>query len=460
MLAVSQSQKMLRRLSLIISLLIGLGFVLVMLFSLNGLPTNALQFQANTQVFPDYLQRSLIVQNYEEQVRKSPNSFLLLRLLAAQYLRRFRERADVGDLIRAEHAARRSLAIQPRNNNEAALLLASTLLSQHRFQEALEVLTETPISTSQEPAIKSLKASILMELGNYEAAGKLLKTFQESLDQPGQSAIQVRYLELTGHLNQAQQRLGSILQKVDSFYSNPAETRAWFHVRAGDLAFATGNLRQAEQHYQGALKLFPDYVAAFTGLARLYAAQHRWQKVLAMTNEAINRIPLVETLAYRVDAQRALGDLAGASETEALIETVARLSQVQGIYDRALAIYYIDHGIHLPEALEIARHELNQRKDIYAEDTLAWAAAANGEWQEAWQAIQRAARYGTEDALMQFHYGMIALHCGDRQEAETHLKQAIHLNPKFHHRYAFEAQQTLAKLSTGRFAPKLLAQSL
>jgi tetratricopeptide (TPR) repeat protein len=156
---------------------------------------------------------------------------------------------------------------------------------------------------------------------------------------------------------------------------------------------------------------------------------------------------MVETLGYKADAQRALGDPEGAAATEDLIEVVAHLSKVKGIYDRALAVYYTEHGIHLPEALEIAQREVAVRDDIYASDTLAWAAAANGHWQEAQQAVQRATRYGTEDALLQFHAGMIALHGGNQEEAIKRLTQAVSLNPQFHHKYADEARQVLAKLA-------------
>jgi tetratricopeptide (TPR) repeat protein len=237
------------------------------------------------------------------------------------------------------------------------------------------------------------------------------------------------------------------MQQMDSFYTNPAEIRAWFHVRAGDLAFVAGDFAVSEQRYREALDLFPQDLPAFTGLARLYAAQHRWQEALEAADRGVELVPLVETLGYKADAQRALGDKEGATATEELIGVVARLSKVKGIYDRALAVYYTEHGIHLPEALEIARREVAVRDDIYAEDTLAWAEAANGRWKEAQQAAQRATRYGTEDALLQFHAGTIALHCGNREEAIARLTQALSLNPQFHHKYADEARQVLAELT-------------
>ena len=402
-----------------------------------------LPVQQSQLVFPDYLERSHIISVYEEKVAQSPDSSFFLSLLADQYLRRFREMADIEDVLRAEQAARRSLALQPRNNQVSSMLLASALLSQHQIREALDVINDGQNVAVDNPSIISLKASIQMELGDYEVTHQLLQNLDQEASNSGKNAVLARYLELTGNLASARQILNEAMQEMDSFYTNPAEIRAWFHVRNGDLAFASGDFTLSEQRYREALRLFPRHIAAFTGLARLYAAQHQWQEALNAANQGIELMPLVETLSYKADAQLALGDQEGAAETEDLIGVVAYLSKVKGIYDRALAVYYTEHGTHLPEALEIARSEVAVRDDIYAEDTLAWAAAANGQWQEAERAARRATRYGTEDALVQFHAGMIALHLGNREEAIKRLTQAVNLNPQFHHKYADEARQAI-----------------
>ncbi len=399
-------------------------------------------------VFPDYLQRSKIISTYEAEVRNTPDSFLLLRLLAGQYLKRFRERADVEDLLRAEQASRQALSLQSHRDRASSMILASALLSQHRFGPALQVITEAQTFAPDDPNLTALSASIQMELGHYETTEHLLQTLTQSTENSGHNAIRARYLELTGDLATARDLLNAATEQMDAFYSNSAETRAWFHVRSGDLSFAAGELPLAEQRYQEALNLFPQDTAALTGLARLYTAQHRWQEALDVANRGIEWVPLLETLAYKADAQRALRDADGVMETEGLMEVVAHLSKVQGIYDRALAVYYVDHGIHLPEALEIARREVLVRDDIYAEDTLAWAAAANHRWKEAQQAVQQATRLGTQDALILFHAGMIAKECGDRPTAILHLTQALKLNPQFHHRYADEARQALSNLAS------------
>ena len=449
--------KMVGLVGIIASLLLLIGyFGIPSLMDLSTLLFRDLNDQQTDRVFPDYEQRDAIIHSYEADVREHPDSFFSLRLLSAQYLRRFREKADLEDLRRVEETARRSIELQPQKNTSSELLLASALLSQHRFQEASQVITQAQKSNPDNSRVAALNASIQMELGNYEVAQTLLKlrSDDESIDKiqdenSGQGAVLARYLELTGQLDSARSRLDLAMQDEDRYYTNSAETRAWFHVRSGDLAFATGDFPVAEKRYQEARKLFPADVAALTGLARLYASQHRWKSVLEVANQGINRIPLVETLGYKADAQRALGNPIGAADTEALIDVVAHLSQVKGIYDRALAIYYVEHQIHLPEALTIARQEVRLRDDIYAEDTLAWAAAANGQWQEAETAALKSARYGTEDALLNYHQGVIAQHAGHREVAVMHLQQALHRNAKFHSSYADDARQRLADLKAG-----------
>lgn len=449
--------KMVGLVGIIASLLLLIGyFGIPSLINLSTLSFRDLNDQQTDRVFPDYEQRDAIIHSYEADVREHPDSFFSLRLLSAQYLRRFREKADLEDLRRVEETARRSIELQPQKNTSSELLLASALLSQHRFQEASQVITQAQKSNPDNSRVAALNASIQMELGNYEVAQTLLKlrSDDESIDKiqdenSGQGAVLARYLELTGQLDSARSRLDLAMQDEDRYYTNSAETRAWFHVRSGDLAFATGDFPVAEKRYQEARKLFPADVAALTGLARLYASQHRWKSVLEVANQGINRIPLVETLGYKADAQRALGNPIGAADTEALIDVVAHLSQVKGIYDRALAIYYVEHQIHLPEALTIARQEVQLRDDIYAEDTLAWAAAANGQWQEAETAALRSARYGTEDALLNYHQGVIAQHAGHHEVAVMHLQQALHRNAKFHSSYADDARQRLADLKAG-----------
>src|ERR1700676_1940964 len=87
-------------------------------------------------VLADYAQRDRLVAFYEDAVRRHPDQ-IVTRMLASQYVQRFRETGDAGDLLRGKHAAERSLALQPRFNVGAEMTLASSLVSLHRFRDGL-----------------------------------------------------------------------------------------------------------------------------------------------------------------------------------------------------------------------------------------------------------------------------------------------------------------------------------
>jgi tetratricopeptide (TPR) repeat protein len=394
-------------------------------------------------VTQDYLQRDRLVQFYERAVRRTPGDQIMARMLAGQYLMRFRERGDIGDLRRARIAAQQSLAIQPRMNSGAESELASVALAVHRFRDAqaydADVLRMQPWSAGDVAAL----ASTDMELGEYATAATLLGKQPGPYTDPTWESSIARLDELTGHLSAARVHIARGMQQVDSVIDNPAEARAWFHVRAGELGFESGDGRAAVRDLQDALAIFPNDAKAYNDLARVYGAEHRWPEALAAATHGSDLVPLPETLGYKADAERALGDHEGALETEDLIGAVERIGDTYGINDRAIAVYESEHGEHLDDAVRIARRDLAARDDLFAEDTLAWALAMDGRWTDARTHAEKAVATGIEDSRVQFHAGVIALKTDHLVEARDHLQRALAVNPQFHPMYADEARRLL-----------------
>jgi tetratricopeptide (TPR) repeat protein len=129
------------------------------------------------------------------------------------------------------------------------------------------------------------------------------------------------------------------------------------------------------------------------------------------------------------------------------VEYIGLLSTLNKVlYNRELAYFYADHDIKLPEALELARREVENRQDIYAYDLLAWMLYKNGQPEAAQQAMREALKLGTKDAKLFFHAGMIAKRLGDTIKAQAYLRQALATNPHFHLALSEVAQQTLRGL--------------
>jgi tetratricopeptide (TPR) repeat protein len=100
----------------------------------------------------------------------------------------------------------------------------------------------------------------------------------------------------------------------------------------------------------------------------------------------------------------------------------------------------------LAESLDLARKELEVRRDIYTWDALAWALYKNGKLLEAAKASEKAMHFGTRDSLLLFHAAMIADRMGQSDQARNELRESLKINPHFHLIYADAAQQRLAVL--------------
>jgi tetratricopeptide (TPR) repeat protein len=404
----------------------------------SGAPTPA-------PVLADYAQRGRLVSFYEDAVRRRPDQ-IVTRLLASQYLQRFRETGDAGDLTRAEHAAETSLTLQRRFNAGGEMTLASSLASLHRFREALAHAGAALAIEPGNSAALAQAASIEVELGRYDDANRRLRSARSGNEvDVALDTAKARYDEVAGDLAAARRLIDRATAQTDSIIDNPAESRAWFHFRAGELAWSAGDAATAERRFREALVIFPSYPRALNGLARMYWGQRRWPEALDAAGRAAEIVPLPETLGYKADAQRTLGDERGSRETDDLISAIARIGNANRINDRALSLYFADHGRPV-EAVAIARRDLAARDDVFAEDALAWALARSGRWVEARQAARKAVRLNTEDARLHYHVGVIAQESGDRAEAARELRRALALNPQFDPAGACDARKRLEQL--------------
>jgi tetratricopeptide (TPR) repeat protein len=395
----------------------------------------------------DYLHRDAFVTFYEHQTQSDPSDQITRRMLAQQYMQRFRERYDLTDVTRAAAMARQSLVLQPQGNTSAHMALASTQLAYHDFPNALinerAALAGEPFNRNARAQV----ASVLMELGRYpEARAELAAIVDDSTQEdPTVDAVRARYDELTGDLEQARGYVARAIATTDSITDNSAYDRSWFHMRSAQLAFEDGDFSNANNEFAKALELFPDNAMALMFQAKMYRAQRRWSDALAAASRSADLYPLPQALGYEADAQRALGMTAQARGTDALIDAERRLFDSQGINDRLLANYYAQRGVHLDTALTAALSDFHKRgSEVYADDTMAWTLARMGRWHQARPYAIAATRLGTQDSDVQFHAGVIALHTGHVLEGRSRLRAALAANPQFD---PFEAPQARALLA-------------
>jgi tetratricopeptide (TPR) repeat protein len=169
------------------------------------------------------------------------------------------------------------------------------------------------------------------------------------------------------------------------------------HLSLGDLADARG-------HARAALAAYPGYVYAYDVPARVEAAAGRTQLALRYANRAADTVPLPQFVTTLGDLYRAAGRTREASEQYAVIGAIERIPRSNGVRTALeTALFDVDHGIRVREALARARRAHTERRSIHADDVLAWALSRNGSCAEALRYSKRALRLGTQDASSLFH---------------------------------------------------------
>jgi tetratricopeptide (TPR) repeat protein len=397
----------------------------------------------------DDLTRDAQVAFWEGAMRQNHHADVMSpRNLSEQYMQRYRERGDIGDVARSLAMAKREEQAAPHSPlADGALIPPLTAL--HRFRDALALARDARTFAPHSAEALGREASLDMELGDYEAVpGLLAQIVPAERSSVFAETIASRYDELTGRLTTARSLLHRAMVEYDAHYPEAsAQARAWYHFRSGELAFAAGDADEAAKDERDAIAMFPNLALAYNALARFELAAGHDREALDAARKGAEIAPLPETLGYEADAERALGDADAAAQLRDEIVAIERIGNAYRTNDRLIAVYYAEHGIRLDDALRIARRDAAARGDeIFAQDTLAWAAAMDGHWNEARAAVAKAVRYDTQDPRLQFHAGMIALHFGDAAEAKRRLARALALNPHFHPAYAAQAASTLARL--------------
>ncbi len=366
--------------------------------------------------------RDLDIEFYRARVARDPRSARDFTQLAGLYLQRARETADNADLVRAEETARHSLSLRRGRNDEACGVLASSLLGQHRFADALEVAQGLLAADSTSIAARGLVAETELELGRYDEAGRQLGMLASYQGDLGVAPRLARWAELRGRPEEARRLLRQARDAARRRHGMPREQVAWFQLRLGDLALRAGQLDEAERELAAGLEILPGDYRLLGAQARLYAVRHEWRRAAA-----------------------ALGDTAKAEEYYRAM-AVAVLRQ-PGPYHRAWSLFLLDHDREVPRVLGNVESELRTRRDIYGYDLLAWALHRSRRDAEARAPMARALSLGTRDAMLYFHAGMIDRSLGDTASARVRLETALAINPSWHPSEPAEARAVLDSLT-------------
>jgi tetratricopeptide (TPR) repeat protein len=374
----------------------------------------------------------------EGRVERSPSDGAALIELGLAYQQRARETADPSDYGRSEAALRRGL----RSGGDRYLAttgLAAVAASRHRFEEAVDLARRAIRIDPDAEAAYGILGDGLVGLGRY---GEGFAAFDRMAGRGSGLPALTRVSYARELLGRRRQAIAAMRMAVET--ASTGESAAWTLVQLGNLEFDGNRPRAAEVAYRRALAVLPGYPHAGAALARIEATHGRFGEAVRRYREVVARLPLPQYAIALGDTLVAAGREAEARETYRLVAAIARLFRANGVRtELETALFDLDHGRKLGDALARAKQAYAQAPSIQAEDVLAWALLKNGRCVDARASSVRALRLGTRDALMLFHRGMIERCLGRPEAARSFFARALDVNRHFSLLYAPVAKRAL-----------------
>jgi tetratricopeptide (TPR) repeat protein len=396
------------------------------------------------------------IQTLQDHVKAAPGDYAGYDGLGSAFFQKARETGDIAYYDLAEQTLKKALALAPEDFRAADPLvhMALVYMGEHRFSDALAYAQKAIGTGSGNLAAFAIEGDAYVDMGDYDEAATAYNTVQvlgRAISSPLALAYMsdsrlayLRYLrgDSTEAIRLMRRAIAAALQtKV------PRENLAWLYFELGERYFQTGDLGNADLSYQSGITADPNHYRSVAGLAKVRAAQGKFEESIQLYQRSIAIIPFPVYVAELGDIYKKVGRVNEAQQQYDLVEYIGHLSKLnQVLANRELALFYADQGIKLPEALELARKELEVRHDIYTWDTMAWVLYRNGRLQEAADAINKALGLHTNDSLLLFHAGMIYHSLAKDSESQDFLSRALKTNPHFHVFYAAIASRTLEDL--------------
>jgi tetratricopeptide (TPR) repeat protein len=377
----------------------------------------------------------------QEHVKAAPGDYAGYDGLGSALFQKARETGDIAYYNLAEQTLEKALELAPQDFRLADPLvhIALVCMGEHRFTDALAYAQKAIGTGSGNLAAFAVEGDAYTDIGDYDKAATAYGALKD-LGRVTSSPLTLAYISdsrlsylryLHGDSTEAIQLMKSAIGAA--LQTNlPPENLAWLYFELGERYFQAGDLGNADLSYQSGIVADPNHYRSLAGLAKVRAAQGKLEASIQLYQRSIAIIPFPVYVAELGDVYKKAGRRKEAQQQYDLVEYIGHLSKLNEVLaNRELALFYADQGIKLPEALELARKELDVRHDIYTWDALAWVLYKNGRLQEAAEASYKALALHTNDPLLLFHAGMIYHGLAKESDAEDFLSRALKTSPYF-----------------------------
>ena len=359
---------------------------------------------------------------WENKLQKTPEQYPYHSKIASANSRIFKLTGNIKTLKQAE----RNLiaANQKTNYNSAGYLrsLASNYISQHRFKEALELLTKAEYNGEKLQQTRFMLVDVHLELGNIKKVEKYLSKIKNFKDFDYLIRV-AKYNDHVGDLDSAIKYLEAALVIATS--SKNQTLIQWNYTNLADYFGHAGRINDSYNTYLKALAMNPNNSYAKKGIAWIVYSYERNPK------EALRILETVTKENAAPDYHLLKAEIAGfmGDTVEKENQTKRYLAKVEdknygAMYAKYNVLLFADDETNQSKALEIARQEVAARPTAQSYDLLAWSYYKNGNIEKAIEISKNYVIGKTFEPQVLLHTAYI-LKANDNQKEAQKLKAEL-----------------------------------
>ncbi|SDS02667.1 Tetratricopeptide repeat-containing protein [Polaribacter sp. KT25b] len=351
--------------------------------------TNTKDYQAYLQVDEN---SSLETVNEElsfwnNKLEKTPNQYPYYLKLASANSQIFQLTGDINQLKEAEKNL--FSANKKTNFNNAGYLrsLAKNYISQHRFKEALELLTKAEYNGESLQQTRYMLVDVYLELGNLEKVEKYLSKIKNFKDFDYLIRVS-KYNDDIGNLDKAIEYLESALKIAKA--SNNQSLLQWNYTNLADYYGHAGRIQDSYTAYLKALAINKNNSYAKKGIAWIvYSHERNPEEALRILDAVTKENATPDYHLLKAEIASFMGDFSK-KETETKLYLAKVVDTKYGaMYAKYNVLLFADDKTSTTKALEIAKQEVAQRPTAQSYDLLAWCYFKNGNSKKAIQVSEK-----------------------------------------------------------------------
>jgi tetratricopeptide (TPR) repeat protein len=381
------------------------------------------------QDYERYLQRRLNVSDkgiteeirfWKERLEAMDGDEASIAKLAGLHAKRFGSNGTYSDILVSD-SLYEVLLRRDSSNAFALQSLAANSITQHQFQRALSYAEKASKIGDRRAASLLILSDVFLEIGNYPGASRILVDFKNK-SSFGYLIRKARLKDHEGHLDSAIALMEGAYERAKA----NQELSLWALSNLGDMYGHAGRIEDAYHSYLRVLEEDPQNGYALEGIAWILLSYEKntiqakkiIESLMQRSNMPEGHLMLAEAASMRGDHK------AKKDHLDSFTRLVARPG-IQAMYNRYLALAFLDELGRIQHARRIAEEEIQSRPTAESYDLLAWTYFHQKDYANALRVVEEQIEGHTTEPICVYHMGMIHLANGNNEKAERYLREAL-----------------------------------